>query len=152
MVRKSSYVLKQNLVSIKLFPSHNEKIIELAKDASRLVSFADQARELHVCHRPSESVGSERTTIICSNNGVEPQSNACMRGSGLSCFSAFHQQNGRKKRAWRNGAWVEPLMPLTRMASLVSSGRRKRSARIITALFRSPCANSSLISTPTMPT
>ena len=46
-----------------------------------------------------ENARRERTTPTCANNGVELRSNACMRESAQPCFSAFHQQNVRKKRA-----------------------------------------------------
>src|SRR5579883_1632787 len=100
-----------------------------------------KAQELRVRHRLSENAGSERTTTICSNNGVELQSNACMKAFALSYFSELLRQNGHKRRTWRNGAWAAQLMPLTRMASLASSDQRERSEKIITALFRSPCVN-----------
>ena len=71
------------------------------------VSFAGQARELHACHRPSENAGSERTTTTCSNNGAKHQNNACMKGFALSCSTEFLQENGHKRRVWRNGVWAE---------------------------------------------
>src|SRR6266487_863019 len=99
------------------------------------------SRELYVCQRPSESIGSEQTTTISSNNGVEHQNNACMKGFAPSPFLVFHQQNGHKKRVWRNGAWVELLTPSILTALLASSGPPKSSERIITAPFRLPCVN-----------
>src|SRR5450759_1031611 len=105
------------------------------------VSFAGQARELHACHRPSENAGSERTTTTCSNNGAEHQNNACMKGFALSCSTEFLQENGHKRRVWRNGVWAELLMPLIRTGSLASSGLRKSSERIIIALSPLPCAS-----------
>ena len=126
---------------MRFFSYHTDKSIEQAKDAPRFISFAVHSRELYLCQRPSENAGSERTTIICSNNGVEPQNNACMKGFARLCFSASRQQNAHKKQVWQNGAWVVLRMPLTHMASLVSSDQPKRNEKIITALFRSPCVN-----------
>ena len=78
---------EQIIVMIELFPKYVCKIIELAKGMPRLVSHAF-ILELCVCQMPSENAGSERTTIICSNNGAGHQNNACMKGSAPSHFSA----------------------------------------------------------------
>src|SRR5437764_15002474 len=88
----------------------------------------------HRCHKRSENDGSERTTIICSNNGVEHQNNACMKGLDLSYCSVCHRQNGHRKQVWQQGAWGERLTPLIPTVSLASSGPARNSERIITDL------------------